>query len=54
MIKEFTLQQIKQGHKITCPDVSLEFFMEHYCKSFLDRYKSVEVIVNKEFKFTFK
>lgn len=49
------LLQLKQAHKIECPDVSLEFFIEHYCKNLLvkEKYTTVEVVVSPRFSFVF-
>jgi hypothetical protein len=51
----YTLGEIKQERLIVCPDVSLEFFMEHFCKNVLEegKYTRVEVAVSKTFKFVF-
>lgn len=57
MVKKLlSLAQVKQEHKIECSEVSLEFFMEHYCKSLLAKEKitTVEVIVSPRFSFVFE
>lgn len=55
MRKAISLAQVKQDHKIECPEVSLDFFMEHYCKNILreEKIEAVEVIVSPRFKFVF-
>ena len=56
MRKVISLAQVKQEHQILCPDVSLEFFMEHYCNNILEegKFTSVEVVVVPRFSFIFK
>ncbi len=56
-IVSFTFQEIKAEHKIECPDVSLEFFMQQYCQRFISENPSlnkVEVIVSPRLKFEFR
>jgi hypothetical protein len=46
--------QMKQHHKIECPDVSLEFFMQQWCKQLaLQENETIEVVVSSTFKFVF-
>lgn len=56
MKKLLSIAEVKQEHKITCPDVSLEYFMEAYCKQLLKKEKfiSIEVIVTPLFSFIFE
>lgn len=53
-IKTFTFADIKQKWAINCPDgIPLEFFMENYCKKFLDKHSEVHVVADK-FTFVFR
>ena len=58
MVKRIlSLAQVKQEHKIECQEVSLEFFIEHYCKNLLAKEKqltTVEVVVSPRFSFVFE
>ena len=56
MRKIIGIAKVKQEHQIECPDVSLEFFMEHYCKKLLSEGKesSIEVVVSARFSFVFE
>lgn len=51
--KSFTLPEIKQLHQINCSAVSLEYFMDNYCKQMLDKFSKVEVVVSENFKFSY-
>lgn len=55
MVKTFTLLEMQQLHKIECQQVSFEYFMDAYCNNILvnSKFKRVEVIVSKTFKFEF-
>lgn len=53
--KTFTIIEMQQHHRIECPMVSFEYFMDAYCRNILakEKYDKVEVIASPTFKFEF-
>jgi len=57
MIKEFKLIEMQQLHKIHCPNIMFEYFMDNYCHKLLEEthgLKKVHVIVDTHFKFEYR
>lgn len=54
MIKYLNFLDIKQDWTINCPvGISLEFYMENYCRKFIPEYKEVHV-KSQNYTFVFK